>query len=74
MFITSIITIEIPRKQQPYNPYINQYNTYELTRRNNLILMMRRLTKLGTSMNLLTIDMAEPNISSYSHPHAIFQA
>jgi len=40
MFINNIITIENPRKQQPYNPQINQYNNHELTRRNNLILMM----------------------------------
>ena len=49
MFITSIITIEIPRRQQPYNPHINQYNTHELTRSNNLILMMQRPNRFWTS-------------------------
>jgi len=74
MFINNIITIEIPRKQQPYKPHINQYNTHELIRRNNLILMMQIPTKCGTSMSHLTIDMVEPNLSSASHPLAIFQA
>jgi len=72
MFITSIIATEIPRKSQPYHPHINQYNTHEITRRNNLTLMMQRLTSCGTSTNQLIVDMVEPNPSLDSHLHAIF--
>jgi len=64
----------MPRKQQPYNPHINQHNTHEIIRRNNLILMMQRSTNCGTSTNHPTVDITEPNLSSTSHPHAIFQA
>ena len=73
MFITSIITTKIPRKQQPYNKNINQYNTHEITKRNNLILMMQMPTKFVTSTDYSTVDMAEPNLSSSSNPCAIFQ-
>jgi len=36
--------------------------------------MMKGPTSFGTSMNHLTIHIAEPNLSSSSHLHAIFQA
>ena len=38
------------------------------------MLMMQRPTSYGTSTNHLTVDMVEQNISSASHPRAIFQA